>query len=102
MEATCMMAPSISWLPACSRFRRRNHPHGRYALHCRYSQGYRRTSMNAKLLQSLALFFAAFAAATLATAAAFPEKTVRIILPWPPGGSTDIVGRLLAAELTTR
>jgi len=32
--------------------------------------------------------------------AAWPEKTVRIIIPWPPGGSTDIVGRLLAAELT--
>ena len=27
---------------------------------------------------------------------------MRIILPWPPGGSTDIVGRLLAAELTAR
>jgi len=35
-------------------------------------------------------------------AAAWPEKPVRIIIPWPPGGSTDIVGRLLAAELTQR
>ena len=34
--------------------------------------------------------------------AAWPEKTVRIVIPWPPGGSTDIVGRLLAAELTQR
>jgi tripartite-type tricarboxylate transporter receptor subunit TctC len=34
--------------------------------------------------------------------AAWPEKPIRIIIPWPPGGSTDIVGRLLAAELTTR
>jgi tripartite-type tricarboxylate transporter receptor subunit TctC len=34
--------------------------------------------------------------------AAWPEKTVRIVIPWPPGGSTDIVGRLLAAELTKR
>ena len=34
--------------------------------------------------------------------AAWPEKTVRIIVPWPPGGSTDIIGRLLAAELTQR
>jgi tripartite-type tricarboxylate transporter receptor subunit TctC len=25
-----------------------------------------------------------------------------MIIPWPPGGSTDIVGRLLAAELTSR
>ena len=34
--------------------------------------------------------------------AAWPEKSVRIIIPWPPGGSTDIVGRILAAELTNR
>lgn len=34
--------------------------------------------------------------------AAWPDKTVRIIIPWPPGGSTDIVGRLVAAELTQR
>jgi tripartite-type tricarboxylate transporter receptor subunit TctC len=34
--------------------------------------------------------------------AAWPEKPIRIIIPWPPGGSTDIVGRILAAELTTR
>ena len=34
--------------------------------------------------------------------AAWPERAIRIIIPWPPGGSTDIVGRLLAAELTNR
>lgn len=34
--------------------------------------------------------------------AAWPEKPVRIIIPWPPGGSTDIVGRILAADLTNR
>jgi len=34
--------------------------------------------------------------------AAWPEKAVRVVIPWPPGGSTDIVGRLLAAELTQR
>ena len=47
-----------------------------------------------------------FALAALAlvndAGAAWPEKTVRIVIPWPPGGSTDIVGRLLAAEFTQR
>src|SRR4051812_13208209 len=61
-------------------------------------------SMNVSIrtLQSLALLLAGLTVAPFAAGAAFPEKTVRIILPWPPGGSTDIVGRLLAAELTTR
>jgi tripartite-type tricarboxylate transporter receptor subunit TctC len=53
------------------------------------------------------LGFAAFATLVLfgvipAHAAAWPEKPVRMIIPWPPGGSTDIVGRLLAADLTQR
>ncbi len=34
--------------------------------------------------------------------AAWPERSIRIIIPWAPGGSTDIVGRLLAAGLTER
>lgn len=34
--------------------------------------------------------------------AAWPEKTIRIIIPWAPGGSTDIIGRILAADLTSR
>jgi tripartite-type tricarboxylate transporter receptor subunit TctC len=60
--------------------------------------------MNAQFrrLGILALVLAAIAAAPAARAATFPEKTVRIIIPWPPGGSTDIVGRLLAVELTAR
>jgi tripartite-type tricarboxylate transporter receptor subunit TctC len=53
-------------------------------------------------IQTLALLLGAILAVPPATAATWPEKSVRIILPWPPGGSTDIVGRLLAAELTTR
>ena len=37
-----------------------------------------------------------------ANALAWPEKPVRIVIPWPPGGSTDIIGRMLAADLTQR
>ena len=30
----------------------------------------------------------------------FPAKTVRVIVPWPPGGSNDIVARPVAQKLT--
>lgn len=40
--------------------------------------------------------------ATMSANAAWPERPVRIIVPWAPGGSTDIVTRILAADLTKR
>ncbi len=33
---------------------------------------------------------------------AWPAKTIRFVIPFPPGGSNDIVGRMLAASLTER
>ena len=63
--------------------------------------------MTAKSLMpsTLALLLAAILVIPVAAAAAaatWPEKPVRVIIPWPPGGSTDIVGRLIAVELSTR
>ena len=34
-----------------------------------------------------------------AQAQAWPEKTVTIVLPFPPGGATDMLGRALAAKM---
>jgi tripartite-type tricarboxylate transporter receptor subunit TctC len=35
-------------------------------------------------------------------AADYPAKEIRLVVPYPPGGATDFIGRTLAAELTTR
>lgn len=53
-------------------------------------------------LRTLGLLLAAIAITPIMAVAAWPEKPVRVIIPWPPGGSTDIVGRLIGAELGTR
>src|SRR4051812_46604921 len=37
--------------------------------------------------------------ASLVMAADFPAKPVRLITPFPPGGSVDLVARLLGADL---
>ena len=53
-------------------------------------------------IHSLRKTFGAVAAAFAASsifAADFPSKTVRIINPFPPGGSVDLVARLLGADL---
>src|SRR5258708_15325770 len=48
----------------------------------------------------LGLIFAI--AATFAQAQAYPAKPVRLIIPFPPGGSNDVVGRAIAAQLGER
>jgi tripartite-type tricarboxylate transporter receptor subunit TctC len=45
---------------------------------------------------------AAVAPVAWAQAPAYPTKPITIVVPYPPGGSTDLVGRMVGTELSNR
>ncbi len=51
------------------------------------------------MLRFVAAVLAAFAFAAPAVAQTYPSKPIRLIVPFPPGGGTDSVSRLVAQEL---
>jgi tripartite-type tricarboxylate transporter receptor subunit TctC len=55
-----------------------------------------------KLIHKLLLCLLALSMAGTATAAAdtFPERPIRIIVPFPPGGSTDTMARIMQPRLS--
>jgi tripartite-type tricarboxylate transporter receptor subunit TctC len=48
------------------------------------------------------LAFALLLALVAPAAAEYPDKPVRLIIPFPPGGSNDVVGRLVANQLSEK
>ena len=50
----------------------------------------------------LCVFFIAAFFPMTAAAETYPNKPVRLIVPFPPGGSNDVVGRMIAVQLSTR
>ena len=51
----------------------------------------------------LGLTLAAFTSlpqAQTAAIKAYPDKQVRLVIPFPPGGATDVIGRIMAQELS--
>ena len=66
-----------------------NDNHGRSAVHVRN-------------LIRVAFALAMAAAATAAGAQTYPTRSVKLLVPFPPGGSNDVAGRMLAAALTDK
>jgi hypothetical protein len=69
-------------------------------MHHRRQPGTREETMQRLLRTSLALPLALLASA--AAAQSHPARPVRLIIPFPPGGSNDIVGRMIAAQFGDR
>jgi tripartite-type tricarboxylate transporter receptor subunit TctC len=55
-----------------------------------------------RVLLALLAALAVFSATAVLGADSYPRKAIRLIIPFPPGGSNDIVGRLVAAKLSER
>jgi tripartite-type tricarboxylate transporter receptor subunit TctC len=55
--------------------------------------------MQRKIFLRIALVLAALAASASSFAADFPDRAIRMVIPFPPGGTLDAVGRALAQKL---
>jgi tripartite-type tricarboxylate transporter receptor subunit TctC len=51
-------------------------------------------------MKPIVLFFAALLLAGSALAQTYPNRSLRMVIPWPPGQATDLVGRVMAEKLS--
>jgi len=58
--------------------------------------------MKPHIVRVLGLVLASLALVPVTAVAAWPERSVRVIIPWAPGGSTDIVGRIISPDMSNR
>jgi tripartite-type tricarboxylate transporter receptor subunit TctC len=50
-------------------------------------------------MRQLALFLASFLCACVAAAQGYPNRPVKVVVPWPPGQATDLAARIVALKL---
>src|SRR5215468_4610873 len=84
-----------SW-PASARSRRRRSP-GRTCSSPKCTTCREARAVRALLAAALALALTAPALAQ--SADKYPERQIRIIVPYPPGGSVDVLGRVIAQRM---
>lgn len=58
--------------------------------------------LRALVLGGLGLLLTLTAIAVPASADDYPSRQIRLIIPFPPGGSNDVVGRIIAAQLSEK
>lgn len=58
--------------------------------------------MRTRVVGLLAVVVSAFALVTSSIAQTYPVKPIRIIVPFPPGGGVDFIGRVVGNELAKR
>src|ERR1700722_5366267 len=58
-----------------------------------------RRNLKTNVLFALAAFALLSAAGTTRALAGYPDRIIRIVVPFPPGGGTDVVARTLAQEM---
>src|SRR6188472_4218343 len=51
-------------------------------------------------MRRIVLFAAMLAVASAACAQNYPSRPLRMIVPWPPGQATDLVGRVMAQKMS--
>jgi len=54
------------------------------------------------VMKTITFAFLFLALAGIAAAQTYPSRTVRVVVPFPPGGAPDLVGRTLANRLSER
>src|SRR4051794_41447603 len=54
------------------------------------------------MLPRLALILALLLPVAARAQAPFPDRPIRLVIPWPPGGTNDIVGRLVTEGMAAR